>query len=118
MKKIILDGKETDYQINIDGEVFKGDRKLKVQKNQYLSYILNVDGRKTYQSLHRLLAISYIGQPKQGQVVNHKDGDKYNNNINNLEWCDRSQNAKHAYETLWDVSRDDKGQFKKGNRRK
>ena len=118
MKKIILNGKETDYQINIDGEVFKGDRKLKVQKNQYLSYILNVDGTKTYQSLHRLLAICYIGQPKENQVVNHKDGNKYNNKIENLEWCDRAYNARHAYENLWNVERDNKGRFKKGSRTK
>ncbi len=118
MKRIIINNIETDYLINVDGEVFKGERKLKVQRNEYLSYVLNVNGKQTYQSLHRLLAICYIGEPGENQVVNHKDGNKYNNNIDNLEWCDRSYNAKHAYSNLWNIDRDDKGKFKKGSRKK
>ena len=116
MKRVILDNQETDYFIDETGVVYKNGRKLKVQKNQYLSYIMSVNGRKTYQSLHRLLAVAYLGEPKEGQVVNHKDGNKYNNDISNLEWCNRSENAKHAYDNLWSLDRDDKGRFKKGKR--
>lgn len=49
--------------------------------------------------IHRLIAIHYIPNPNNYKYVNHKDGDKYNFSIDNLEWCTQGDNQKHAYET-------------------
>lgn len=47
--------------------------------------------------IHRLLAIHYIDNPNNFLCINHIDGDKQNNNLNNLEWCTKQENNKHAF---------------------
>jgi hypothetical protein len=47
--------------------------------------------------LHRLLAEAFIPNPDNLPCVNHKDGNKLNNSLDNLEWCSYSDNLKHAY---------------------
>jgi len=46
--------------------------------------------------VHRLVAMAYLGTPKEGLEVNHKDGDKHNNKPENLEWVTKSENMLHA----------------------
>ena len=46
---------------------------------------------------HRLVAENFIPNPNHLPIVNHKDGNKLNNNINNLEWASYSDNIKHAH---------------------
>lgn len=55
------------------------------------------DGRKSY--VHRLVAEAFIGQAATGQDVNHIDGDKSNNSLENLEYCNRLHNVRHAIAT-------------------
>ncbi len=50
--------------------------------------------------VHRLLAQAFLGGIKPKQEVNHKDGDKTNNSLNNLEVVSSSENKKHAYQVL------------------
>lgn len=57
----------------------------------------NAFGKDEY--VHRLVAQCFIANPNDYPEVNHKDGNKENNSIDNLEWCTRSQNNKHAFET-------------------
>lgn len=49
-------------------------------------------------SVHRLVATLFISKIPKGMVVNHKDGNKLNNHVNNLEICTIKQNIQHAYE--------------------
>ena len=111
MEHIILEGaKRNKYQLFTNGEIIalgrvgaRGytvkDKKLKpCIRNGYLSYSLNLEGKTKYYYLHRLIAQNFIPNPDNLPCVNHKDGDKLNNNIDNLEWCSYSQNNKHAFE--------------------
>jgi hypothetical protein len=56
----------------------------------------NKSSRRTYQ-LHRLVAESFIPNPNNLPQVNHIDGNKDNNCVSNLEWCNQSHNLRHAY---------------------
>ena len=48
-------------------------------------------------SVHRLVASAFVPNPSGHVEVNHRDGDKANNAAENLEWCSRSENMRHAY---------------------
>ena len=62
-------------------------------------YMVVTVQRKT-RYVHRLVAQTFIKSEKYfGQDVNHKDGNKANNHISNLEWCDRKFNINHAFDT-------------------
>lgn len=50
-------------------------------------------------SIHRLVAAAFISNPLKLREVNHKDSNKSNNNVANLEWATRSTNVKHAYDS-------------------
>ena len=65
----------------------------------YLKANLQKDGKGNTIAVHRLVAIAFCSGRKDGLDVNHIDGNKLNNASSNLEWCTRSENEKHAYET-------------------
>jgi transposase len=95
-----------DYYISEEGEVFSKKRgalkKLKshIDTSRYYRIGLkDLNGKERKYLIHRLVAITYLDNPKKLKFVNHKDGDKYNNHFSNLEWCTFQENMKHAYST-------------------
>lgn len=69
-------------------------------RNGYIVVVLSQNAvRKTY-LLHRLVAEAFIPNPNNNPQVNHKDGDKTNNHISNLEWVTRKENVRHSFEKL------------------
>jgi hypothetical protein len=66
--------------------------------NGYLRVVLSdVNHKSKTHKLHRLVAEAFIPNPEKLPVVNHKDGNKANDRVDNLEWVSISDNLKHAY---------------------
>jgi len=65
----------------------------------YLRVSLNKDGHGKREYVHRLVAQLFIGDCPENYQVNHKDGNKLNNHVDNLEYVTMSQNIKHAFQT-------------------
>jgi hypothetical protein len=65
-------------------------------KGDYLSAVLCKDGERRSTRIHRLVAKAFIDNPNNKPEVNHIDGNKQNNRVENLEWVSESENIKHA----------------------
>lgn len=102
MKQIIVDNLVTSYFISENGECFNSTTnkylKGQVSNSGYLNFNLTLpDKTKKRLYAHRLVAIAYIeNNNPEATEVNHIDGNKANNNVNNLEWVTPSENIKHA----------------------
>lgn len=64
----------------------------------YENISLYKNGKRNFFRIHRLVAEYFIDNPNNYPQVNHIDGNKSNNRVDNLEWCNNSQNMKHAYD--------------------
>jgi len=89
---------------NINGGSRKVGGKIlsqKTKKNNYKEVNLYFEPQiSKMMYVHRLVAMAFIGEIKDGFVVNHKDGNKGNNNVSNLEIVTYSQNSHHSYHVL------------------
>lgn len=98
MKEIWLDvvGYEGLYLISNYGNVKSliTNKILNERKSSsgYLSVMLYKDKKPKYHSIHRLVANAFLNNDSNLPFVNHKDENKANNNVNNLEWCTRLYN--------------------------
>ena len=93
----IIEG--TTYRISNLGRIQNSKGKiLSPYKNKfgYLNIDLFVNGKKWKCKVHRLVATAFIPNPNSLPMVNHKDENKANNNITNLEWCDNSYNLSYG----------------------
>lgn len=66
-------------------------------KTGYLCVDIHENGKATKHYMHRLLAEAFIPHPDKKRTVNHIDGNKLNNALENLEWATDSENIAHAY---------------------
>lgn len=100
-----IKGFEGLYEIGNNGEVvslFANKRKVLkpgLMTSGYKMVSLKKDRKQTVFSIHRLLATHFIPNPKKLEQVHHKDGNKLNNNLENLEWVSRAANVQHAYDS-------------------
>lgn len=95
------------YAISDTGSLFNltNGKKLKgiVTKYGYRVYTLTKNGEHKNYFAHRLVADAFIRKPFDKNFVNHKDGNKLNNNVSNLEWVTPSENELHSYGVLGKV---------------
>lgn len=100
----LIQGYKYNYHISDLGNVKNGYGKPLtpiVDKDGYLRIrLVDINGVRKFKSIHRLVAQYFIGHHSfEAMTVNHKDGNKQNNHLTNLEIVTMSQNNKHAYNT-------------------
>lgn len=94
-------GYEEKYQVSNLGRVWsvKGQKYLKgtVSKSGFVYvHLTAANGKYKKERLHRLVALAFLDNPNDLPQVNHKDEDKLNNCVDNLEWCDSKYNANYG----------------------
>lgn len=101
-KKIYLDGIETNYSVSDAGEIRNDSTnyllKPAIQQGYaHVTLYINKKGKRV--KIHRLVATAFIPNPENKPYVNHIDGMRSNNTIDNLEWVTASENTQHAVDT-------------------
>ena len=93
-------GYEGLYKVSDSGDVYniKSKRKLKltITDTGYHKVNLRKNGNVKTHLVHRLVALSFISNPKEKPQVNHIDENPLNNNLMNLEWCTPRENCNHG----------------------
>jgi hypothetical protein len=88
------------YKASADGRISNLNGKILSPKDdRYLRVCLSINKKETTQLVHRLIALSFIPNPNNLPAINHKNGIKHDNRVENLEWITHSDNHKHAYAT-------------------
>lgn len=95
-------GYEGLYEVSNTGKVrsinyygkcgYSKELSTSIQNNGYVITHLYKNGKSSTKTVHRLVAMAFIPNPDNLEMVNHKDEDKTNNDVINLEWCSRSYN--------------------------
>lgn len=97
-----------EYEISSNGRIKypirKGNPPYKIRIAEggisgdgYKMFCVTNDKISIKKAMHRIVADAFLINPNNYKIVNHKDGIKTNNNVENLEWCTHSQNTLHAY---------------------
>ena len=101
-KKVIYNNQETSYSVSDIGEV-RNDKTGYILKSAiqqgYAHVTIYIDKKPKRVKIHRLVATAFIPNLDNKPYVNHKDGIRSNNNVNNLEWVTASENTQHAVDT-------------------
>lgn len=107
-------GYEGEYMVSSDGRVLSLGRTIKISdgrkmplkqkvlvphrlRHGYLAVSLTGKKRKT---IHRIVATAFLANPYNKPHVNHKNGNKADNRVANLEWCTPSENHLHSFREL------------------
>ena len=102
-KRLYIDNQPAPYFIYDDGRVYSEttEKFLKPFPNPqgYMLVDIHINGIGYTKQLHRLVAMAFIPNPDMLETVNHKDGDKTHNYVENLEWMTRLDNVRHAWKT-------------------
>lgn len=88
------------YSVSKEGHVFSISRQKVMSPynvNGYHMLVLQKDKSKKRMLVHRIVAQTFLKNKNNFPQVNHKDGNKTNNNVSNLEWCTASENKKHSW---------------------
>lgn len=97
-----IKGYEGIYRVSNLGRVYSVKRGIIVslikKKSGYYTVNLYKNGEMRTFLIHRLVACNFIENPNNLPQINHKDGDKSNNKVENLEWVSGAENMRHAYE--------------------
>ena len=97
-----IHGYEGKYQVSNYGRIkslyTNKLKKATIKNTGYKCVDLYLNGKRENKTIHRLVAMAFIPNPNSYKVINHIDGNKLNNNVNNLEWCTQSYNIKHSYD--------------------
>lgn len=92
-----------NYEVSDLGNVRnikKGRLMTQYNVNGYSIVGLNSNGKQDKRYVHRLVATAFLGEAHEDKEVNHKDGNRTNNCVENLEWVTPSENIKHGYREI------------------
>lgn len=99
-KRIIINNIETQYEVDENGIVYNINTEKEligsIYNSGYRMVRLTINGKSKGFSIHRLVAQAFLENPNDLPIVNHKDGNKLNNRVDNLEWVTQSENRRHA----------------------
>ena len=108
--RVAILGYEGLYEIDMNGNVYSilktNSRRIGIVKpfinnsGYFRIALYDILGRRRVYYVHRLVAFTFIKNPMpdKQRFVNHKDGNKENNSVENLEWCTQKENIRHSWE--------------------
>lgn len=99
MKEEIKYNSKYNCYVSNMGYIIRGNGQKSYPTKRSDGYYVVRDGKGMTRRIHRIVAETFLKCTNSNMEVNHKDGNKSNNKLNNLEWTTRGDNLEHAYRT-------------------